>query len=101
MHSFPTDHRFGQLHESFMDVIAFFVSRAKSAVLVHPTQCSLDRPAIFAKAAAVRSIASSQNRPTPTLSQRLAMWVRMIRSVTLNRVEAVARSAWLARHHRH
>src|SRR5579862_1122681 len=101
MKSFPTDHRFGQFHERFVDVVSLFVPRKESAVLMEPTQRPLDRPAVFAKAAAVRSVASSQQRLAPALPKGLTMRVRMIRPVSLNDVEATPWLARLARHRRH
>ena len=92
----PTYFNTTENQKRFMNLWAFFVTNSKSSVLMQPRNGSLYHPAINSQTTAVFSSTFCQNRFNVFLTKFLAMWFRVIASISKNTVWFASRPARFA-----
>ena len=80
-----------------MNVLTSFKPNSQSAELVQPADGSFDDPAFRTKAAAMFAIAFRNERFGADLSQCVTVWFRVICSISVQLVKAIARRTGLTR----
>jgi len=89
----PGDEGVSDGEERFVDVMAPLIPDAESAVLVQPSQRSLDDPSEGTQSAPVWCSPFHDVRPDASRAKLLAMWFRVVSTV---RIDFVRSMSWTA-----
>jgi hypothetical protein len=91
-----TDQCTAEAEESFVNVVAPFVTHTQSSELVEPAYRSLDHPAQASQAAAVLRVALRDHRLDPTHPQEHAVQVRIVRPIGVQAIRFATGTTHLA-----
>jgi hypothetical protein len=86
-----------QSDEGFVDVVAPLVVQLEAAELVQPTLGPFDHPAVHPQAAAMVGVSAGDPRPDAPPPQLLAVPVRVVPAIGIERIGPLARRSWAIR----
>src|SRR6266550_7498986 len=96
-----TDQRTGDGEERFVDVVTPIITQFQMTILMQPTLCTFDDPAVNVQATAVRRVALGQQRARTSGPELPSVRLGIVAAISLHPIKPMTRTPTFASDARH